>query len=760
MSSILSEYESLQLKLPSFIILMQVGDFFETYNNNALVAGKLLNMKVFNKKIKQSLVPSCGFPKSKIHENIKRLISQNLRIAIATEKECERTAKKIRSITELATAGTYMKPDNIKHEEEQASNSFIITINPNQEGKFSIIGYDIFADKYIEVNNVEFPFLVSEIKKLTPAEIILNLNICATIKETLERHFAEKIFYLEDGKGSEALKKYINYIDSSISVNLNDKQCDSEQHCFVDSATYEAVMPSENKNNSLYSLFKNHVKSAIGTRKILNNIRSPYCSIQHIKKRLDIVTELSSTNLDFCRTIDKINDMEKSIVQIKNHKSSILSLHRLFRSLTYSMQLLSETPCVIKNYIFSQDQSIQGIKSLFHKLNTIFIFDVIEPKISHEPKVYIQKNFNSSLCYKIEKLETIKEELKGIVAKFKSASNCNDVSIEFYPIAGFIIEAKKIKNIPETYTLRSKKGSLSCFTSENLQKISFQYKSACESVLLEQTNQIHKINSIIRPYFAQIMYLSDAISELDVCQCFANLANKNQYTRPTFSDQVDIKNSLHPMLMATSKQKVIDNDYSFQEQNVSLITGSNMSGKSTYLKQIIALQIMAQIGSFVPASHYKTKLYQQILSRIGSKDDIYQNKSTFMFEMEEAAFIANNSNPSTLCVIDEIGRGTSHREGIAISAAIINEINNSGANIIISTHYHELFNFLNNKNNIQQLETEVIAENEENIIFSYKVKKKTTNSSHSHALYTAKKAGLNQKIINNAKDIIGAIKKS
>lgn len=799
----MQQYLAVKAKYPDHLLFYRMGDFFELFYDDAIIASKALDIILTRRgKAQGADIPMCGVPHHSSENYLNRLIKQGYKVAICDQTETPEEAKQKRGykavvnreVIRVVTAGT-LTEDNLL---EAAENNYLLAININKFESIALSWCDISTGEVV-FSTTNFANLFSEVERINPKEIIINEEILSDKNfSDFFNHYRKIISsynksFFDAKKADRKIKQVYNIatIDSFGKIEPNNlgaigalleyievtqigkmPRLSSPQHgqeklfLELDSASLNNLEIFKSKDGLSLFAYLNKTCTAAGARNLQRILARPLMDKKAIEERLDGVEFFFKNfeGLNRCRNIlEKIPDFERILSRIYINRANPRDIAVLRDGLKEVLNLQAEfsfsnyekLPKTIKD-IFSE---IENFDSLINLLtNALEEF----PPINLNDGGYIKTGFNAKLDdYRNKKnnSEKIKLELQN---KYIRESGINNLKIKDNNVIGMFIEitAMHIEKVPSYFIHRQTLASNVRYTTDELRKVENEIINASVYAVNLELEIYNNLRSEIILFAEKIAKTANAISNLDVLCCFAKISLDNGFCRPEISNdkKLNIVNGKHPIVEQSlsknsDKNNFVGNDLNLQDgQNIWLLTGPNMSGKSTFLRQNALIIIMAQIGCFVPADSAEIGLVDKIFSRVGASDNIAKGHSTFMVEMIETATILNNSSDRSFVVLDEIGRGTATFDGLAIAWAVLEHLHdNIRARCLFATHYHELNNLSSELKNLACYTTEVREWNDD-IIFMHKVIAGKANQSY--GIHVAKIAGVPKNVITRADEIL------
>ena len=791
----MSQFNKIKSKYPDAILLFRVGDFYETFGKDAIKTSKILDIILTNRSNGSSKIELAGFPYHSLDSHLPKLVKAGLRVAICDQLEDPKTTKKIvkRGVTELVTPGvSYRNTHDLKQ------NNFLSAIH-FQKNVAGISFLDISTGEFF-VSEGPYTEIIKLIQSFNPSEILFQRNKKKDFEENFNNdlctYMLEEWIFKQDyandlltqqfntknlkGFGIEELKlgciaagsilHYLKETKHHLTQHISKiSRIDQEKFVWMDKFTIQNLdlfYSDNHKNHSLINCLDN-TNTPMGSRLIKKWLALPLIDKGKIEERLSLV-ELFVQNAGLLKSLTEelkeIGDLERIVSKISTQRISPKEFIKLKNSLIKIISI--KTICSKSNS--------EKLKSLGSEINKCTnIIELIEKTIQDDPPVLIAKGnvIKSGVNEQLDEFRQIsssgKDHLQKILEKEIEKTGITSLKISFNNVFGYYLEVRNIHKdkVPENWIRKQTLVNAERYISEELKTYEVKILSA-ESKIIELENNIYNdLNLKILPFIHLIHLNSKLISNIDVLCSFAQNAKENNYKKPIINNSttIIIKNGRHPIIEQhlKSEEIYIPNDIQLDQKNqqIMMVTGPNMSGKSALLRQTALIVIMAQIGSFIPAESAKLGITDKIFTRVGASDNISMGESTFMVEMNETASILNNLSKRSLILLDEIGRGTSTYDGISIAWAIAEYLheNKCTAKTLFATHYHELNEMSKQFYRIKNFNVSVKEVNNK-IIFIRKLKK--GGSEHSFGIHVAKMAGMPKDIIVNSKRILKRLENS
>jgi DNA mismatch repair protein MutS len=787
----MKQYLGFKKQYPDKIVLFRMGDFFETFGEDARTASKVLNITLTKRDRKKDATLLAGFPHKAIDQYLLKLIKAGYCVVVVDQLEDPKFAKGIvkRGVSRIVTPGTL--------DGEQASeikDSYLCAIYQEKK-ETSVSLCDLSTGKFLLLSSSNGKDFVKNIlSTYDPVEILLlegeekvevgNIPIQFVQKGLRNKEYSseliKKFFQIknsnaigieEDSIDLVSVGMVIKYIEETQMMDpqhvLKPNRVNLNKTMVLDRSTIKNLEIVSNlyTGGTEYSLFGviDKTKTPMGKRLLYSWLLKPLIEKKDIDERLNLVDKLykneNSLNL-ILEKLEEINDIERIIGKIGLNRVNARDMKALELSLSSSIEILEILEKEIK-------EKYSGIDKKFLKQVVQKISDTIteEPPTAVMEGGIIKKGFNKEVDELRELSSNSKTWLKDFEKEEKERTGISSLKVSFNRVFGYYIEVTKTHQdkVPERYIRKQTLVNSERYITEELKEKENIILNAQEKISQLEYEIFVEFRDSFLPSLEKLQVLSSIISRIDVLSSFAYLAKKNHYIKPEIYDMgqengiLHIEAGRHPVIEKISEEEFISNDtlLNMTDSNMVILTGPNMSGKSTYIRQVAIVILMAQIGCFVPAKSATISLVDRIFTRVGASDDLSRGRSTFMVEMDEAANIINNATKYSLIVLDEIGRGTSTYDGVSIAWALseylIKEVR---ARTLFATHYHELLKlsekYPESTQNLNVLVEEDLEEG--TVIFLRKIVKGGTD--RSYGIYVAKMAGLPEKIIKRANEIL------
>ena len=798
LTPMMQQYLETKKEYQDCILLYRLGDFYEMFYEDALTASKELEITLTGKNCGQEeRAPMCGVPYHAVESYLNKLVSKGYKVAICEQVEDPKQAKGIvrREVIRIVTPGTNL---NLQALDESKNNYiFCIVYSP---GKTGISMADVTTGDYYLTEVDDIRRLQDEIQKYGPSEIICNEQFLVSGYdiEDLKNRLGITVYSLashyfdEEGSRRNLMKHFkVNSLSGlgiedfpsgmiaagALLTYLYETQKTSLAHfthlypyliskyMLLDSATRRNLELTETlrekqKKGSLLGVL-DRTKTAMGGRLLRKYIEQPLIDKEQMNLRLDAVEMLCK------RSVDRD--------ELREYLNAIYDLERLMGKISYKTANPRDL-IAFRNSL----AMLPSIKTLLHDLDTGLltkirnntdtledIYHLIDDAILEEPPISIRDGgmIKEGFSENIDALRNAKRDGKNWLAALeeedRERTGIKNLRIKYNKVFGYYFEVTNSYKdlVPEDYVRKQTLANAERYTTPRLKELEDTILNAEDKLSSLEYDLFCQIRDAIAAEVERIQRTARAIAKLDVLSALSYVAERNQYVRPSLNDKgvIDIKDGRHPVVeQMTGNDMFISNDTYLDNQKncIAVITGPNMAGKSTYMRQTALIVLLAQIGSFVPAKKANIGVVDRIFTRVGASDDLSSGQSTFMVEMNEVANILRNATADSLLVLDEIGRGTSTFDGLSIAWAVIEHISNRkilGAKTLFATHYHELTELEGKMDNVNNY-CIAVKEKGDDIVFLRKIVR--GGADKSYGIQVAKLAGVPDMVIDRAKEIV------
>jgi DNA mismatch repair protein MutS len=793
---LMKQYNEIKRKYPDACLLFRVGDFYETFGEDAVRASKILGITLTKRGAgSETETALAGFPHHSINTYLPKLVKAGLRVAICDQLEDPKMTKTIvkRGVTELVTPGVSMN-DEVLHSK---TNNFLASIYFGKKA-IGISFLDVSTGEFLTAQGSE-DYIDKLLQNFNPSEVLIPKNNKNDFKETFGEEYHN--FYLEDwvykedyafetltnhfqtvslkGFGIEELPEGI-IASGAILYYLSETQHNKLQHIssiqriaedayvWMDRFTIRNLELYHSYNPNAVTLLDviDRTLSPMGGRLLKRWLALPLKDINKIKSRHEVVSYLKENQgilKEIQHQIKQISDLERLISKIATGKVSP-------REVVYLKESLDAIIPIKKIALESPQEAVKVIGDKLHDCE--LLREKIKTTLNQDAPVAIAKGnaIAKGVNTELDELRAIstsgKDFLEGIEKRESENTGISSLKISFNNVFGYYIEVRNTHKdkVPADWIRKQTLVSAERYITEELKEYESKILGAEEKIHKLESELFEQLVAWITTYIKQVQLNANLVAQLDCLTSFAQLAIENKYVCPELDEtyELDIKNGRHPVIekqLPVGTPYIANDVYLDREtQQLIMITGPNMSGKSAILRQTALIVLLAQMGSFVPADQVRMGIIDKIFTRVGASDNISMGESTFMVEMNETASILNNLSDRSLILLDEIGRGTSTYDGISIAWAIAEFLHEhpSKPKTLFATHYHELNEMSELLPRIQNFNVSV-KELKDTVLFIRKLVK--GGSAHSFGIHVAKMAGMPQTVILKAQKLLKKLEK-
>lgn len=796
LSPMMEQYVATKEKYKDCILFYRLGDFYEMFFDDAILASKELEITLTGKDCgMEERAPMCGIPFHAADTYINQLVKKGYKVAIGEQVEDPKLAKGLvkREVIRIVTPGTNLSSESL----EESKNNYLMCISyVGKNYGISVTDLSTGVFKTCQIQQAEK--VVDEINKFQPSEVLYQAGVeqVEEIHAVCERlqvsHTEAPDYYFNLETDEETLKRqfHINSIEGlglkdspacvascgALMQYLHETQMSSLSHInhietysvdsfmILDSATRrnleltETLRDKQKRGSLLWVLDK--TKTAMGARKLREFVEQPLLYKDAIEKRLDAIEAINKELIvreELREYLNTIYDLERLLTRIALMTANPRDLLAFKTSIQYLpdiYNLLRELPCERINEIYEDYDSLEDL------------YDLLEQAIVEEPPVSIKEGgiFKQGYRDEIDELRLAKTECKTWLADLESKerekTGIKGLKIKYNKVFDYYFEVtNSFKSLVPDYFIRKQTlVNAERFTTDELNTLSGKILGAEDKLYALEYDCYVELREKLAAALVRVQKMAGYIAELDALCSLAYVADKNNYVRPSLNTDgvIDIKGGRHPVVeKMLANDSFVENDTYLNnaESRISIITGPNMAGKSTYMRQTALITLMAQIGSFVPAESANIGLCDRIFTRVGASDDLASGQSTFMIEMNEVANILRNATKDSLLILDEIGRGTSTFDGLSIAWAVVEYIadpNILGAKTLFATHYHELTELEGKLSSVNNF-CIAVQEEGDDIVFLRKIIK--GGADRSYGIQVARLAGVPEPVLKRAREI-------
>ena len=798
LTPMMQQYLDTKKEYQDCILLYRLGDFYEMFYEDALLASKELEITLTGKNCGQEeRAPMCGVPHHALEGYLSKLVSKGYKVAICEQMEDPKTAKGIvkREVVRIVTPGTNLNLQTI----EESRNNYLLCI-VYFPGKTGISVADVTTGDYYLTEVEDIRKLQDEIIKYEPSEIICNEQFLVSgydiddlknrlgitvyslqahyfdednCRKTLMKHFHVNTLSglgIEDfPTGLTAAGALMQYLYETQKTSLAHfthlYPYLTSKYMLLDSSTRRNLELTETlrekqKKGSLLGVL-DRTKTAMGGRLLRKYIEQPLIDRAKMERRLDAVESLSRNSVDrdeLREYLNTIYDLERLLGKVSYKTANPRDLIALRNSLAMLPSIKTVLGDLDAALLQEINDRMDALDDIYHLIDDSIIE---EPPISIREGGMIKEGFSET----IDSLRNAKTDGKNWLAALeeedRERTGIRNLRIKYNKVFGYYFEVTNSYKdlVPEDYIRKQTLANAERYTTPRLKELEDSILNAEDKLSSLEYDLFCEIRESIAAQMERIQRTARAVAKLDVFASLSYVAERNQYIRPSLNDKgiIDIKGGRHPVVeQMIDHDMFIDNDTYLDNRKhcIAVITGPNMAGKSTYMRQTALIVLLAQIGSFVPARKADIGIVDRIFTRVGASDDLSSGQSTFMVEMNEVANILRNATVNSLLVLDEIGRGTSTFDGLSIAWAVIEHISNRkilGAKTLFATHYHELTELEDKMDNVNNY-CIAVKEKGDDIVFLRKIVK--GGADKSYGIQVAKLAGVPDMVIDRAKEIV------
>ena len=797
-SPMMQHYLQTKEEYPDCILFYRLGDFYEMFFEDAKIVSRELELTLTGKSCGQEeRAPMCGVPFHAYESYMNRLVAKGYKVAICEQMEDPKQAKGMvrREVIRVVTPGTNINEQAL----DEGKNNYIMCI-VSLSDQFGVATADITTGDFFVTEVDSKRRLLDEIYKFSPTEVVCNeaLFMSGLDIDDLKNRvgivlYSLENWYFDDSLCENTLKEHFR-VNSLEGLGLADLECGmiasgsllkylyetqknsleqiSAIHPYttgkfmvLDSSTrrnlelVETLREKAKRGSLLWVLDK--TKTAMGARMLRSFVEQPLIEKEEIEGRLDAIEELMQRAIDreeLREYLNPVYDLERLLTRITYQSANP-------RDLTAFKSSIGMIPHIRGILLELQSKEIQGICEDMDTLEDLYT--LIDAAIEEEPPITVREGgiIKDGYHEEIDRLREAKSQGKNwlaeLEAKEREKTGIKNLKIKFNKVFGYYLEVtNSFKDlVPDYYTRKQTLTNAERYITPELKEMEDMILGAEDKLVQLEYELFRELREQIAKNVVRIQKTAKALAKIDVFASLALISEQNHYCRPSLNQngRIDIKNGRHPVV-----EKMINNDMFIandtyldnQKNRISVITGPNMAGKSTYMRQTALIALMAQVGCFVPAQSANIGLSDRIFTRVGASDDLASGQSTFMVEMTEVANILRNATSKSLLILDEIGRGTSTFDGLSIAWAVVEYISDSkllGAKTLFATHYHELTELEGKIENVNNY-CIAVKEKGDDIVFLRKIVK--GGADKSYGIQVAKLAGVPDLVINRAKEIV------
>ncbi len=782
-SPMIQQYIEIKEKYPDTILFYRVGDFYEMFFDDAYIASRVLELQLTGKDASYTeRVPMCGIPYHAYLEYAKTLVSKGYKVGIVEQVEDPKSAKGLvkRDVIKIITPGTFMEYGLDKE------NNFISSVN-KVDDFYTLTYADLSTGEIYFTINKDLNTISNEILNLNSKEIVLPDGFNASSFDVLKDNYQiilsiESDFEIsEDNKYivfgiEEKYHKSIGYLINYLIKTQRKEITHFKQVNFYTNEEYLRIDPFTKRNLELCESLRNKQKSgsllylldecetAMGSRMLKKWIDRPLRDIDTINGRLDIVEALTNNYVvkeDIKENLKTVYDLERIVGRISCNSANAKDLVQLKRSLELIPDIKENLKKLNLDLTNNISDKINPHRDFYELLDSALVDN---PPLTIKDGGMIKEGYNKELDDIKNISHNSKEWLKNYEQEQKDKTGIKNLKLGYNKVFGYYIEISKgqLSQVTDElgYIRKQTLTNGERFITEDLKKYEQIILGANERIINIEYNLFIELREKANSLSKSLQTLAQIIATIDCLLSLSKVATKYNYVRPTFNlnRTVHIISGRHPIVESIVKDNYVTNDVELNSYNEVIITGPNMSGKSTYMRQLALIAVMAQMGSFVPAKVCDIMIFDQIFTRIGAEDNLTSGQSTFMVEMLEANYAISHATKDSLILFDELGRGTATFDGMALAQAIIEYVNQKiGCAMLFSTHYHELCDLTNNLKHLKNVHVEA-KDVSGKITFLHKVLDGACDKSY--GINVASLAGLPRSLIKRSYEILNSLEDS
>ena len=730
------------------ILLFRMGDFYELFADDALKAAPLLELALTSR---DKDIPMAGFPHQAAPAYIAKLIGQGLKVAICDQLEDPKLSKGLvkRDITRIVTPGTVLEDDSLK----PASNNYLLALVASAK-QFGLSALDLSTGEFLETSTQNFQSILDEISKLLPAEILIGGNNWPKKSLQILEQVANQTqacrfeFFTKSAQASDLIRDYIAETHkAALSILSEPKSYSIDSELIIDAVSREHL--------DLSGLFQtlNKTCTAMGARQLKRWLTAPSTHLEEIQERqnqIEILVLQASRRKILRDALKHLYDLERLTVKVAAGRINPRELANIRDSLQYLPKIIEQIPL----------SSADPLTDMHELLSRALVDN--PPLLLKEGGVF-KTGYDLLLDEYMEFASGGRDQIALIEQRERELTGIPSLKVKYTRVFGYYLEVTSthLHKVPEHYRRKQTVASGERYVTPELMRLEEMVSTADIRRLAKESELFEQLRQQLSMRSDRLFQTAAWIAKLDTYAALAEIADERRYVKPTLLDktlnQLDIQNGRHPVLEVLHEKQgasFVPNSICLNahDRQLLLITGPNMAGKSTIMRQVALIQLLAQVGSFVPAQSATLSLCDRIFTRVGASDDSRHGRSTFMVEMSETAHILNHATPHSLVLLDEIGRGTSTFDGLSIAWAVAEYLHNQiMARTLFATHYHELTKLSETLSHVHNLQV-AVSEQAGEIKFLYTLLEGAAG--RSYGIQVAQLAGLPKQVLDRAKEVL------
>ncbi|HZG61008.1 MAG TPA: DNA mismatch repair protein MutS [Anoxybacillus sp.] len=784
----IQQYLQIKAQYQDAFLFFRLGDFYEMFFEDAVKAAQELEITLTSRDGGAGeRIPMCGVPYHSAQGYIEQLIAKGYKVAICEQVEDPKAAKGVvrREVVQLITPGTVMEGRGL----EEKENNYLATITEFEDGTYGFAYTDLSTGENRITMLSSFEEVLNEIYSIGTKEIVVSSQFSEEARQKIKERYEVTISYEEETTVAEAFQtvirsleqdklkitfaRLLNYLVKTQKRSLDHLQAvqvyQVNQYMKIDlyskrNLELTETIRAKGRKGSLLWLLDETI-TAMGGRLLKQWIDRPLLDRKKIERRLNMV----ETFMHHYFERQELRDLLREVYDLERLAGRVAYGNVNARDLIQLKKSLQQIPAIQAVMKRLENEDAQALAEQIDPCTELV--DLLEKSIQDNPPLSVKEGdiikdgYNKTLDEYRDASRNGKSWIAQLESKERELTGIKSLKIGYNRVFGYYIEVTKanLHLLPEgRYERKQTLANAERFITQELKEKEALILEAEEKSVELEYQLFVEIREQVKQFIPRLQKLAKIVSQLDVLQCFATVSEERHYVKPRFSEnrELFIKDGRHPVVeKVLSSQTYVPNDcHMNEEREMLLITGPNMSGKSTYMRQIALTAIMAQIGCFVPASEAVLPIFDQVFTRIGAADDLVSGQSTFMVEMLEARNAIVHATQNSLILFDEIGRGTSTYDGMALAQAIIEYIhNNIGAKTLFSTHYHELTVLEQSLNKLKNVHVSAIEENGR-VVFLHKIKEGPADKSY--GIHVAELAELPRELITRAQEILADLERN
>lgn len=784
----MQQYLEIKKDYTDFIVFFRLGDFYEMFFQDAIVASKELEIVLTGRDAgTKERVPMCGIPYHAANVYLEKLVDKGYKVAICEQVEDPKQAKGIvkREVIKLVTPGTIIEDGFV----DQKDNNYIVAVSETKQGFILAFSDLTTGENYLETLPDDTSILINEILNLNVKEVVISshlkrkvirhylsdyqLTLSISDDTELPSYYRGLVSDVYDKDLIRAFARLVTYLEKTQKQTLMHLQ----KVTVFENNAYLRIDNNSKKNLELTETYRRQSKqhtllwllddcqTAMGSRFLKQSLMRPLIDRSKINQRFDLVESLNDhfiTKSDIINELKKIYDLERIVGRLSFGNCHAKDLVNLKKSLLTLPNIQAALKTLDNDYADQMQQQLPDLSSLTDLIERALID---QPPLSIKEGGFIKEGYHQALDDIRRSSQNTKAWLDDFVEKERERTGINKLKVGYNRVFGYYIEVTKgqmdLVKDEFGYVRKQTLANSERYITEELKEKEAIILNAHDAIIDLEYELFIDLREQAKAWTLELQKLAKLLAELDMLVAFSTVSMNNRYTRPTLIDEaiIDIVDGRHPVVEKINDDIFVENSILMQQTDqILLITGPNMSGKSTYMRQLALMIIMAQIGCFVPAKSARMPIFDQIFTRIGASDDLTSGMSTFMVEMTEVNYALQHATDRSLILFDEIGRGTATYDGMALAQAIIEYSHHKiNCKILFSTHYHEL-TYLEDE--LPALHNVHVKAKEEagNIVFLHKVVPGPTD--RSYGIHVAKLAKMPPIVIKRASKILEELEKN